>query len=90
MISFLIAVIPSVSFAEDRTYSITQANIDLFVQQNGMLHVNEKYYYSFNGTYHGVYRDIPLQNGQDIKNIKVTANGAYCTYEIKDKTILKP
>ncbi len=89
LISFLIAVIPSVSFAEDRTYSITQANLDLFVQENGMLHVNEKYYYSFKGTYHGVYRDIPLKNGQDIKNIKVTANGAYCSYEIRDNNNIK-
>ncbi|MDO9044685.1 MAG: DUF2207 domain-containing protein [Methanobacteriaceae archaeon] len=89
ILSFFITALPSVSFAEDRTYSITQANIDLFVQQNGMLHVNEKYYYSFNGTYHGIYRDIPLQNGQDIKNIKITANGAYCTYEITDKDNIK-
>lgn len=89
LISFFIAVIPSVSFAADRTYAITQADLDLFVHENGMLKVQEKYYYSFNGTYHGVYRDIPLKNGQDIRNIKVTANGAYCTYEITDNGNVK-
>lgn len=54
-----------------------------------MLQVNEKFYYSFTGTYHGVYLNIPLQSGQDIENIKVTANGAYCIYEIMENNNIK-
>lgn len=78
-----IATIPSISFAEDdRSYSINQANIDLFVQPNGLLNVKEKYYYSFSGTYNGVYRDIPLKSGERIDNIKVTSKGAYSSYEL--------
>jgi uncharacterized membrane protein len=82
LLSFLIATIPPISFAEDSNYSINQAHIDLFVQPNGMLHVNEKYNYTFIGTSNEVYRDIPLQSGEEIQNIKITANGAYSTYEI--------
>jgi uncharacterized membrane protein len=80
-----ISTLPAVSFAEDdRSYSIKQADIDLFVQENGMLKVKEKYYYSFSGTYNGVYRDIPIKPGERIENIKILTDGAYSSYQLID------
>ncbi len=61
----------------DDSYSISQANIDLTVGNNGLLHVGESYVYNFDGTFNGVYRDIPLKEGESIANVKVSAEGAY-------------
>lgn len=49
-----------------------------------MLHVNETYYYTFKGTYNGVYRDIPLKEGESIENIQIWADGAYPVLEESD------
>lgn len=82
LLIFLLSTV-STSFAEDdRSYSINQALIDLTVQTNGLLHVQESYDYSFTGTYHGVYRDIPLKSGESIENLNVTTEGAYSDYKI--------
>ena len=62
---------------DDRSYSITQAFVDLTVGKDGLLHVEEEYDYSFDGAFNGVYRDIPLKSGERIENIKVDAEGAY-------------
>jgi len=79
-----ISIIPGVTFAQDddRSYSIPYANIDLFVEENGNLHVKEKLHYSFSGTYNGVYRDIPLASGQKIENLKISTQGAYSSYQV--------
>lgn len=66
---------------DDRSYSITQALINIVVDTNGMLHINETFNYSFDGTYNGVYRDIPLKEGESIENIHVSADGAYTKVE---------
>lgn len=44
---------------DDRSYSIPNAFVDLTVRNNGLLHVEEQYDYSFEGKFNGVYRDIP-------------------------------
>ncbi|MDO5860587.1 MAG: DUF2207 domain-containing protein [Methanobrevibacter sp.] len=62
---------------DDRSYSIPNAFVDLTVRNNGLLHVEEQYDYSFEGKFNGVYRDIPLKSGESIDNIKVSAEGAY-------------
>lgn len=61
----------------DDSYSISQANVDLIVSGNGLLHVSEAYVYDFDGTFNGVYRDIPLKEGESIANVNVSADGAY-------------
>ena len=82
LLLFLIgSTISCVYAGDDRSYSITQAIIDLNVDTNGMLHVNETYDYSFDGTYNGVYRDIPLKTNESIENIHVSADGAYTKVE---------
>ena len=71
----LISTISIVS--ADDSYSISEADLELIVSNNGLLHVKEAYLYNFEGSFNGVYRDIPLKDGENIENVKVTANGAY-------------
>lgn len=70
---------------DDREYYVSDALIDLTVHENGLLHVKESYTYSFDGKFNGVYRDIPIKEGEDIKNINVYIEGAYGEYEVLDK-----
>lgn len=81
----LFSAVAVVSAGDDRSYSITQAFIDLTVENNGLLHVEEQYDYTFEGQYNGVYRDIPLKSGESIENIKVDAEGAYPVLEESDE-----
>jgi uncharacterized membrane protein len=72
-----------VSFAaNDNSYTIPLINEDLYVQSDGTLHVKEVIHYSFIGTFHGIYRDIPLTGSQQISDVKVTSEGAYSNYTI--------
>ncbi|WP_406534122.1 DUF2207 domain-containing protein [Methanobrevibacter sp.] len=73
----LFSTISFVSADDDRSYRIDQAFIELTVGSNGLLHVDERYDYSFEGKFNGVYRDIPLKSGESIDNIQVSADGAY-------------
>ena len=66
-----------VSADDDRSYTIDQAFIDLNIENNGLLHIDERFDYSFDGKFNGVYRDIPLKSGENIENINVSADGAY-------------
>jgi uncharacterized membrane protein len=68
--------------ANDNSYSIPLINEDLYVQSDGTLHVKEVIHYSFIGTFHGIYRDIPLTGSQQISDVKVTSTGAYSNYTI--------
>ncbi len=70
------------AFAEDRSYSIPSINMDLILQNDGSIHVKETIHYSFSGTYNGVYREIPLKNGQILQNVKVSTQGAYSSFQI--------
>lgn len=73
----LFSTVSFVSADDDRSYSIDQAFIELTVGDDGLLHVDESYDYSFEGKFNGVYRDIPLKSGESIDNIKISADGAY-------------
>jgi uncharacterized membrane protein len=68
--------------ANDNSYTIPLINEDLYVQSDGTLHVKEVIHYSFIGTFHGIYRDIPLTGSQHISDVKVTSTGAYSNYTI--------
>ena len=72
---FIISVFSTAAFAKD--YSIPSIDMDLFPQDDGTLHVKEVIHYSFSGTYNGIYRDIPISGNQQLKNIQVSAQGAY-------------
>ena len=68
---FLILFSTIAVVSADDSYSISHADIDLDVLTNGLLHVREAYDYNFDGTFNGVYRDIPLKEGESISNVKV-------------------
>ncbi|MBI4812988.1 MAG: DUF2207 domain-containing protein [Methanobacterium sp.] len=82
--AFLLILGVGFSFAQDRSYTIPGANIDLTVGDDGTLHVKEVIHYHFSGTYNGVYRDIPLKSGELVENIQVNTSGAYSRYEVQD------
>jgi uncharacterized membrane protein len=73
------------SFAADRSYSIPYINMDLFLQDDGTLHVKEVIHYSFSGTYNGVYRDIPVSGQQQLTNIQVSTPGVYSNFSVTDQ-----
>lgn len=74
-----------VSADDERSYDINQAFLELTVENNGLLHVEEIYDYTFHGTYNGIYRDIPLKEGETIDNITVDTKGAYPVLKVSDE-----
>ena len=78
---FIASTMSAVS-ADDVEYSLTNGLIDLIVEENGLLHVHETISYHFDSTANGVYRNIPLKDNQEIKNLKVSTKGAYCDYSV--------
>jgi uncharacterized membrane protein len=89
LLIILLSVLPAISFAandDDRSFTIPQATVDLYIQENGNLKVRETLYYSFFGTYNGVYRDIPLKPGERIENLNISTTGAYSSYQVTNKT----
>ena len=85
LLSLVILSTANAIYAEDKEYSIINAIIDLTVHDNGILGINESYTYSFDGTFNGVYRDIPLKDGESIDNLNVSIEGAYGEYKVSDK-----
>lgn len=77
---FLISALPT-TFAADRFYVIDSADIFVDVKDDGLLSINESYVYNFKGQYNGVYREIPLKEGELIENLYVYADGAYTKLE---------
>lgn len=65
----------------ENSYTIGESDIEMYVTDDGMLHVSESYLYNFEGTFNGVYRDIPLKEGESLSNVKVSARGAYPVLE---------
>ena len=80
----LFSTLSMVSADDDRSYTIDYAIVELTVGSNGLLHVDERYDYSFDGKFNGVYRDIPLKSGESISNIEIAADGAYPVLEESD------
>lgn len=87
LIFISLSVFTSMGFAEDdnRSYSMPFANIHIFIQEDGSLHIVENIQYSFSGTYNGVTRNIPFKSNETIKNLNVSTSGAYSTYTAHDE-----
>lgn len=84
LIFIIFSTVSLVSADEDKSYSIDHAFIELTVGNNGLLHVDEIYDYTFDGSFNGVYRDIPLKSGESIDNITVRTEGAYSDTKVSD------
>lgn len=85
----LFSTIAIVSADDNKSYRIDQGYIELTVGNNGLLHVDEIYHYTFQGTFNGVYRDIPLKEGETIDNITVHTEGAYSETKVTDENGVK-
>ena len=81
----LFSTFSAVAADDDRSYTIDHAFVDLTVENNGLLHVDERYDYSFKGQFNGVYRDIPLKAGESVENINISVDGAYASHKVSDE-----
>jgi uncharacterized membrane protein len=86
LISLLLVISVGNVSAADRSYTIPFINMDLYLQDDGSLHVKETIHYSFSGTFHGVYRDIPISGSQDIQNIKLSTPGVYSDFTVTNQS----
>ena len=77
-----IFLLASISAASAVDYSLTKAKMDIYVQDDGLLSVNEAITYHFDSSANGVYREIPLKSGQTIENLEVYVDGAYGEYVV--------
>ena len=85
LLFILFSTITLVSADDDKSYSIDHAFLELTVGSNGLLHVDEIYDYTFQGEFNGIYRDIPLKEGETIDNITVNTTGAYSVTKVSDE-----
>lgn len=77
----LLSILPVTTAVEEyRSYSIKDGYVDIQIQDDGMLKIREYYTYKFNGTYHGVTRNIPKDNDENISNLSIYVRGAYAEY----------
>ncbi|MGV8144431.1 MAG: DUF2207 domain-containing protein [Methanothermobacter sp.] len=63
-----------------RSLSIPYINMDIYLKDDGSIHVKEVIHASFSGTYNGINRDIPLSGTQQIENVSVSSEGAYSRF----------
>src|SRR3954453_16210096 len=72
IISFLF-LFPSQSLAVD--YSITDVQMDAYLQEDGNVQVKETHTYSFIGEFNGITREIIPKKGTSINGFKATESG---------------
>lgn len=83
-ILILIFLIMPVSFAADGDFTIPSANIDVTVNDDASIVVTEQIVYDIEGSITGVYREIPVNDNQEITDISVETPGFYNTVKIED------
>lgn len=86
LMSFFIITGVGASSYDDRSYSVPSINMDIFLNDDGTLHVKETLHYSFSGTSNEVYRNIPIKDPAKLENLKISTPGVYSNYTINDKT----
>lgn len=70
-------IAPTRALADDRSYEITKVDIDATLDGDGTLHVVETRTFDFDGSFHGVYWDIPTgYNSDNCQDVKVTVTSA--------------
>lgn len=85
----LFSTLAVVSADDDKSYRIDQAYIEMNIENNGLIHIDEIFHYTFQGSYNGIYRDIPLKTGEIVDNITVHTEGAYSVTKITDENGMK-
>jgi hypothetical protein len=69
-----LAIVPGIPTAE-KDYEITDASVDVELQEDGSLLVHESLPFDFSGDFTGAYRDIPLNGGAQISDVRVSEGG---------------
>ena len=69
-----LAVAPASALA-DRSFSVSQASVDVTLARTGEVLVRENLTFSFDGFFTGAYRDIPLAHGVTAHDIDVSEGG---------------
>ncbi|WP_040681673.1 DUF2207 domain-containing protein [Methanobrevibacter boviskoreani] len=85
ILTIALALIPTITADDDRSYDITRGIVNLTVDSNGNLQVLETYTYDFKGTFHGVNREIPVKDGEGLTNYSVTTDGAYNSVSVSNE-----
>ena len=70
-----VAALVLTGVAQAKSFDLPQANVAIQVAKDGSLVVDEDITYSFNGSFSGGYRDIPLRSGESIDQIAVSEGG---------------
>nr|WP_319373587.1 DUF2207 domain-containing protein [uncultured Methanobacterium sp.] len=86
IMSFFIITGVGASSYDARSYSVPSINMDIFLNDDGTLHIKETLHYSFSGTSNEVYRNISIKDPGKLENLKISTPGVYSNYTINDKT----
>ena len=68
-ILLLVGVPATAAQAQEKSFSLPNADVVVRVQEDGALRITEHLTYSFNGSFSGGYREIPLREGESITNV---------------------
>ncbi|RAP53708.1 MAG: hypothetical protein BZ137_06095 [Methanosphaera sp. rholeuAM130] len=92
MFTISLFLLMPVAFADDGDYTIPEANVDINISDDGTAIITETITQDIEGSVNGVYREIPIAEGQSISDVHVTTPGYYNTPEIitnKDNVKIK-
>ncbi|MCF6136527.1 DUF2207 domain-containing protein [Pseudalkalibacillus berkeleyi] len=78
----LVLLFPNQAFAVE--YSITEARIDAYLQENGDVLVEESFTYGFEGKFNGITREIIPKKGTEINNFEASEKGKALKVERDD------
>ena len=82
LFAILLFFMPMQAFAVD--YTITDFYIEAHMLENGDVHVQELFTYSFSGKFNGITREIIPKEGSKIVDFEAFENGARLTVEKED------
>ncbi|WP_440955952.1 DUF2207 domain-containing protein [Methanosarcina sp. Mfa9] len=79
----LLAVLLLVPSASARNYALEEAEVNITVDPDGIVHVEESISYVFEGNYSEIYRNIRVMPGGSIRNIEGSFKGEACDFSVK-------
>ena len=74
-IAALALLVPAAGAAQEKSYSLPQAVVDVQIASDGSLLVREDITFSFSGSFSGAYRDIPVRAGERVDLVSVSEGG---------------
>ena len=74
-IGALALLVPAAGAAQEKSYSLPKAVVDVEIAGDGSLLVREDITFSFSGSFSGAYRDIPVRRGERVDLVSVSEGG---------------